>query len=207
VQQPSPTANLCNRGLQPGKYILFVSTIEPRKGHRMLLAAWRRLKRESVIQDYGFKLALVGRPGWLVDDLLADLAVEQETGSLVVLSDIDDGELAAIYRDCAFCVFPSEYEGFGLPVVEAFQYGKAVVASTGGAVPEVVGGLMPCLDPKDVDAWTSTIRQWITQPDVLQAYEEVLRTSYRPMSWEEAATRVFETVRTDIIGEEEDLGA
>jgi glycosyltransferase involved in cell wall biosynthesis len=207
VQQPSPTADVRNRGLQPGKYILFVSTIEPRKGHRVLLEAWRRLKHESIVRDYGFKLALVGRPGWLVEDLLADLAVEQETGSLVVLSDIDDGELAAIYRDSAFCVFPSEYEGFGLPVVEAFQYGKAVIASTGGAVPEVAGGLMPCLDPKDVDAWTTAIRQWITQPAVRLTYEETLRTHYRPVSWEDAATRIFETVRNGISCEAEDLRA
>jgi glycosyltransferase involved in cell wall biosynthesis len=207
VQQPNPTVDVRNRGLQPGNYILFVSTIEPRKGHRVLLEAWRRLKREGVVQDYGFKLALVGRPGWLVEDLLADLAVEQETGALVVLSDIDDGELAAIYRDSAFCVFPSEYEGFGLPVVEAFQYGKAVIASTGGAVPEVVGGLMPCLDPKDVDAWTTTIRQWITQPAVRQTYETTLRTHYRPISWEEAATRIFEKVRNGVSCEAEDLSA
>lgn len=198
VSMPSPTADVHKRGLHPGKYLLFVSTIEPRKGHRVLLEAWRRLIREGVVQHHDFKLALVGRPGWLVDDLLADLAVEQATGSLVVLSDVSDGELGVLYRDAAFCVFPSEYEGYGLSVVEAYQFGKAVIVSTGGALPEVAGGLMPCLDPKDVDAWTAAIRQWITQPDMRRTYEEALRTRYRPLSWEAAAAHIFETIHTEI---------
>jgi len=201
VRQPNETADTRQLGLEPGRYVLFVSTIEPRKGHRMLLAAWRRLKARGVLQEHGFKLALVGRPGWLVDDLLADLAAEQASGSLVALSNIDDAMLGALYRDAAFCVFPSEYEGYGLPVVEAFQYGKAVIASTGGAVPEIVGGLMPCLDPRNIDAWADAMGLWISEPAVRQSFEEALRTRHRPLTWDEASAGFFDTLQRDMSGE------
>jgi glycosyltransferase involved in cell wall biosynthesis len=206
VRQVGPASDVRTCGLEPGKYVLFVSTIEPRKGHRMLLQAWRTLKQKGVTQAHGFQLALVGRPGWLVDDLMADLAAEQDAGSLQVLSDVDDGLLGALYRDCAFCVFPSEYEGYGLPVVEAFQYGKAVIASTGGAVPELVGDLMPCLDATDTDAWTETIGLWISRPDIRLLHEGKLRAHYRPMTWQEASARVFDTLQTKML-EEPDISS
>ncbi len=198
VRRPSESADVRRLGVEPGKYVLFVSTIEPRKGHRMLLAAWRLLKQRRIVQEHGYKLALVGRPGWLVDDLLAELNAEQASGSLVVLSNVDDGMLGALYRDASFCVFPSEYEGYGLPVVEAFQYGKAVIASTGGSVPEIVGGLMPCLDPRDTLAWADAIGRWISEPGERQSFEEAVRARHRPLTWDEASAGFFRTLQREL---------
>ena len=76
----------------------------------------------------------------------------------------EDSGIAALYRGAAFCLYPSRYEGYGLPVVEAFSYGKAVLASTGGALPEVVDGFSPCLDPLDAEAWRRMLRTWIEDP-------------------------------------------
>jgi len=70
-------------------------------------------------------------------------------GQIVIIEDADDQILSALYEGAAFCVYPSQYEGYGLPICEAFARGKAAIASTGGALPEVVGGLSPCLDPND----------------------------------------------------------
>lgn len=148
--------------LRPGRYTLFVSTIEPRKGHAMLLRVWRRLLGSGLPQREDFRLVFVGRPGWMVEDVLADLAGGVER--VHHLQGIDDAALTRLYADAAFVVYPSHYEGFGLPVIEAFARGKPVLAATGGALPETVGAAYPCLDPGDETAWEAALAAWIVGP-------------------------------------------
>jgi glycosyltransferase involved in cell wall biosynthesis len=182
------------KGLEPSRFILFVSTIEPRKGHAMLIEVWRRLMAAGVPQRHRFKLVFVGRRGWLVDQLMRqidELAVE---GSLFHFESVDDRELAAIYDGAAFCVYPSLYEGFGLPIVEGFSHAKAVIASTGGALPETVGELSPCLDPNDEEAWFVEVRRWIEDPAARAPYERKIRECKSRLNWEQAAAQFFEAV-------------
>jgi glycosyltransferase involved in cell wall biosynthesis len=179
-------------GLQPGLYALFVSTLEPRKGHRLLFSVWKRLLAEGVPQARGFKLVFVGRRGWLVDDLLAEFAADPCVGdSLLILSGITDAALATLYRGAAFCVYPSLYEGYGLPIVEAFRYGKAVLSSRGGALPEIVGDLSPCLDPLDEQAWYETLKCWIIDPAARAGYEDAIRERFRHPTWPQASEAFF----------------
>jgi glycosyltransferase involved in cell wall biosynthesis len=112
----------------------------------------------------------------------------------VVVHDIDDDVLAALYEAAAFCLYPSEYEGYGLPVVEALAHGKGVIASTGGAIPELVQEFSPCLDPKNEDAWYRTIKEWIVDPDARRPFEQAIRMRFRHPTWAEAAARFFAIV-------------
>ncbi len=187
-------------GLEPSRFILFVSTIEPRKGHAMLVKLWRRLLAAGVPQKHRFKLVFVGRRGWKVDALKRQIDDPASFGgSLVHLEGIGDGDLAALYAAAAFCVYPSIYEGFGLPVVEAFSYGKAVIASTGGGLPETVGDFSPCLDPHDEEAWFTALKCWIEDPAARAPYEATIRDSFSWPNWDAAAAQFFEAV--------DDLGA
>jgi glycosyltransferase involved in cell wall biosynthesis len=182
-------------GLEPEHYALLVSTIEPRKGHRLIYQAWLRLLEAGIPQRARFKLVFAGRIGWLVDDLVADLRGDPRlAGSLEILTDVDDDEVATLYRHAAFCLYPSRYEGYGLPVIEAFFDGKAVLASTGGAVPEVVGDLSPCLDPDDAAAWLDMLRLWIEQPGARATYVERIRASFHRPTWEQSAEAFFALV-------------
>ena len=186
-------------GLVPGRYAIFVSTIEPRKGHRLLFSVWKRLLADGVPQAAGFKLALVGRRGWLVDDLMAEMESHPSYGSsLVVLSGITDSGLATLYRNAAFGLYPSLYEGYGLPVVELFGYGKAVLTSGGGALKEVVGEFSPCLDPRDEDAWLEALRVWIEDPAARQPFETAIRERFSHPSWGEAAEGFFHIVADEL---------
>jgi glycosyltransferase involved in cell wall biosynthesis len=179
-------------GLAAGRFILFVSTIEPRKGHAMLLRVWRRLLEANVPQRQNFKLVFVGRRGWQVDSIIDEINDSDAFGgTLIHFTDVSDDDLATLYHAAAFCVYPSLYEGFGLPIVEAFALGKAVIASTGGALPETVGDLSPCLDPCDEDAWFATLRTWIEHPDVRGAYETKIRTTFSWPNWNEAAAQII----------------
>jgi glycosyltransferase involved in cell wall biosynthesis len=187
--------------LQEKKYILFVSTIEPRKGHDMLLSVWKRIVQTPWFQQSGFKMVFVGRKGWLVDELYARFASEPCVGkSLLIFSDVDDRALFSLYENAAFCVYPSIYEGFGLPVVEGFRHGKAVISSNGGALPEVVAGLSPCLDPRDEDAWFRLLSSWIENPEERLKYETAIRLHFRPRSWTEASEEFFNVMTQNLPG-------
>jgi glycosyltransferase involved in cell wall biosynthesis len=183
-------------GLERGRYALLVSTIEPRKGHRLIYDAWIKLLEAGIPQRSRFKLVFAGRRGWMVDDLMRDLRCDPRiAGTIEIFTDADDATVAALYRDAAFCLYPSRYEGYGLPVVEAFRHGKAVLASTGGAVPEVVNGFSPCLDPTDVDAWRQMLATWIEDPASRAVYEMRIRTAFRHPGWDESAQAFFRLVR------------
>ena len=182
-------------GLEPDRYALLVSTIEPRKGHRMIYEAWLELLDAGVPQRARFKLVFAGRIGWLVEDLVAKLRGDPRLeGTLEILTDSDDDEVAALYRHAAFCLYPSQYEGYGLPVIEAFFHGKAVLASTGGAVPEVVGDFSPCLDPDDAAAWRDMLRLWIERPEARATYVEQIRSSFHSPTWDRSAEAFFALV-------------
>lgn len=179
----------------PGRYAMFVSTIEPRKNHNLLFKVWKRLLAEGIPQANDFQLVFVGRQGWLMKDALAEMKADPcFNDSLLMMSDVDDRTLDALYANAAFCVYPSFYEGFGLPIIEAFSYGKAVLSSTGGALPEVVGSFSPCMDPTDEDLWTDTFRKWIEDPSARAPYEDAIRNRFKPRSWDESGQDLFETL-------------
>ncbi|MEZ5786300.1 MAG: glycosyltransferase family 1 protein [Xanthobacteraceae bacterium] len=182
--------------LERDHFILYVSTIEPRKGHDLLLRVWGRLLADGIPQRHGFKLVFVGRRGWQADAVLRELddAAAFE-GTLMHLAGIGDDDLAALYRGAAFCVYPSLYEGLGLPVIEAFLHKKPVIASSGGALPETVGALSPCLDPTDEAAWYETLKQWIGDPRIRLAYETKIAAGFSPLTWEQAASDIFASLR------------
>jgi glycosyltransferase involved in cell wall biosynthesis len=194
---PASAAPILPHGLEPQKFALFVSTIEPRKGHRLLYEVWLRLVAAGVPQKTGFKLVFVGRPGWMVGDLVYALDTDTRlAGTLLRLDRVDDATMRALQAGCAFGLYPSRYEGYGLPLVEAFHLGKAVIASTGGSLPEVAQSFSPCLDPQDADAWVSTLRRWIEDPSARAPYEQAIRASFRHPGWSEAAALIFGQIGT-----------
>jgi len=189
---PAAVTAPLRQGLEAGRFALFVSTIEPRKGHRLLVDVWRRLLARGVPQRARFKLVFVGRRGWMVDDLVREIADAAAFDfTLLHLADCDDAELTGLYDAAAFCLYPSAYEGFGLPIIEAFARGKAVIASTGGAVPETVDGLSPCLEVAEPAAWEALLARWIEDPQARAGYERRIRDGFAHDSWPKAAAALL----------------
>ncbi len=174
-------------GLVPGRYALLVGTIEPRKGHAMLLDAWRMVRAAGVTD---FQLVFAGRPGWMVGPVLDALGAG--VPGVLHLPAVGDAGLEALYRGASFCVYPSVYEGFGLPLLEAFARGIPVLASTGGAVPETAAGLAPCLDPTDARAWASAILGWVRHPDRVAAAAAQTRQRFSHPTWPVAAEAILD---------------
>ena len=176
------------------RYIMLVSTIEPRKGHRLAQAVWSKLLEEGIPQRLDVNLVLVGRPGWMVDDLMKTLRASDR---IVIMDNIDDRTLAALYDQADFCIYPSEYEGYGLPVVEALARGRRCWRRTLGSCRSSKRGCLKRLPPHDDQAWYAAIKEWLVSPEVRPTRDADGSTGFRHPTWAEAAAETFAAVYGD----------
>jgi glycosyltransferase involved in cell wall biosynthesis len=127
----------------PAEFIIFVGTLEPRKNVPALLKALRQLHDRG----YGVDLAIVGRKGWLYEEIFATVAALRLSDHVHFLRDVPNDDLARLYNAAQCLTLPSHYEGFGLPPLEAMACGTPVVVSNRSSLPEVVGEAGLLIDP------------------------------------------------------------
>jgi len=172
------------------RYVLFVSTIERRKNHETLYRAYTRLADESEV-DLPL-LVFVGWIGWGVTELMSDLRADPRARRYVrVLSRVSDSDLARLYQNAYFTVYPSLYEGWGLPVAESLAYGKFCLASDAGSIPEVGGDLVEYVDPWDIPRWAQRLSWYFSHPEEVEKRAAAIRSSYRPSGWRETGAAVL----------------
>jgi glycosyltransferase involved in cell wall biosynthesis len=175
-------------------YVLFVSTIEGRKGHALLLRAWSRLLREVAPSDVP-DLIFVGRPGWHANELYSSLArTNYLNGKVHILSSVSDHELAELYTNAAFTVYPSTYEGWGLPVAESLSCGTPVIASDSTSIPEVGGSAVTYFRSGDEVGLFEVVKEWLTEPDALLNARQRVASAPRD-SWADVAALVLRQAR------------
>ena len=180
---PQPMVGGAREIRLPRPYVLFVSTIEIRKNHKLLVRVWRRLLARHGA-DAVPVLIFAGQVGWMVDDLFADLAASGYLGGKIEhRPGLSDKELAEAYRGCLFTIFPSLCEGWGLPIAESLAHGKFCVASNRTSIPEVGGDLIDYFDPSDDEDALAKVERLLFEPGYLAAREARLRTEYRPWTW------------------------
>ena len=158
-------------------YLLYVGTLEPRKNVGLVLDLWRELRRE-----YPIELILVGRRRSDFPEIPPEPGLQ--------LKDLTpDEELPRLYSGAVACLYPSYYEGFGLPVLEAMQCGALMIASSDDSIREVVGDSAGAivLDIRDREAWLKALRAAITQPDEMRAWRERGVTRSAQFSWTRTA--------------------
>ncbi|WP_133149325.1 glycosyltransferase family 4 protein [Caulobacter zeae] len=178
--------------LEGKRYALFVSTIEPRKNHRTLYQAWTRAMDEGRLDPARDRLVFVGRSGWAVGDLIQEMdanPVAQET--IVRLSNISDAELDLLYKHAALGLFPSFYEGYGLPLAEMLGHGKACLSSRSGSLEEVGGDLVEYIDPLDTLGWSDAIVRMFNDKTARTALERRVAKTHKPVTWDAAADLFF----------------
>src|SRR6266446_9624474 len=146
------------QGIEPG-FILAVGTVEPRKNYPRLLAAYRRLKGRHGALPFIINgrpgvpdLVIAGRPGWAYGDTLERIAAEP---GVKYLGHVDEPTLSALYGSASVLAFPSLYEGFGLPLLEAMTRGVPAVVGSTGALPELALGAALSVDAENEDAIAS----------------------------------------------------
>ena len=148
-------------GIPGGMYVLSLCTLEPRKNLPHLIRAFFRLVDQERLPE--LHLVLVGPTGWKAEDLFATLEQRPDLGSRIRLTGfVPDEDLAALYAGARVFAYPSLYEGFGLPVLEAMQCGTPVVTSNTSSLPEVAGDAAVSVSPGDGDALCEALRRVIT---------------------------------------------
>lgn len=171
--------------IQGKPFILCVSAIDIRKNHILLYNLWERM-----IATYGEKtpnLICIGSKGWNIDHFLGLLDKNEKLKKYFhVLNGINDASLEWLYRNCLFTVYPSLYEGWGLPVAESLNYGKVCVAAKAGSVPEIAPDYTDLLDPLDFASWYNTVTSYAFIPHLLEARQKAI-AHYKPVSWESSA--------------------
>jgi alpha-1,3-rhamnosyl/mannosyltransferase len=184
---PQRDATLAQYQLRAG-YYLCVGTLQPRKNVGRLLDAYLAL---PPVLRAARQLVIVGAPGWSSDDVVARVKAARQNGENVVWLDrlTDDGQLRHLYAGAGALVFPSLYEGFGLPLVEAFAIGLPVASSNATSLPEVARGAALEFDPLSVPEMTAALTA-IVRDDALRARCIAAgRRRALELTWEEAARR------------------
>ncbi|HUP27426.1 MAG TPA: glycosyltransferase family 1 protein, partial [Chloroflexia bacterium] len=144
-------------------YCIHVGTLQPRKNLGLLIEVWDILRHNM---DSPPQLLLAGRRGWLYESLLESIRAK-ELGDLIKFADyVEREDLPALYSGATAMTFPSLYECFGLPPLEAMSCGTPVLASNTSSLPEVVGDAGILLDPRDAEAWAETLRGVIANPEL-----------------------------------------
>lgn len=173
-------------------FLLCVGTIEIRKNHALLYYVYKRAQEKGIKLP---QLIVVGRPGWLASDVRHLLKKDQSLADKVtVIESASDRELAWLYANCLFSVYPSMYEGWGLPVAESLQYGKYVVASSASSIPEIAGDLLEYFSPYSVDGCLESITKFLDKKTLLQGEERIQKT-YITTSWYDTAQQVQDALK------------
>jgi glycosyltransferase involved in cell wall biosynthesis len=173
-------------------FFLFVGTLQPRKNLHNLVAAFGRVRRET---DLPHELVVAGEKGWLTRDVV-ELAGEHGVADRVrQLGAVPHADMAALYNCAEALVYPSWYEGFGLPPLEAMACGTPVIASRAASLPEVVGDAGILVDPSDVpglaDAMCRIVRDKALREDLIR--RGLARAEM--YSWEKCARETFTVYR------------
>ena len=187
----TPLASRYGMGYQPNiptfrpydlnhPFILFVSTIGPRKNLIGLIEAFEALKRTQKIKH---DLVLIGQKGWLYEPIFERIARSPYRDSIHHLDYLPDDVVAEFYRRADIFVYPSHYEGFGLPVLEAMTLGTPVVCSNNSSLPEVAGDAAVMIDAEDEMAIADAILKVIgdrvfRQELIAKGYEQALKFSW-----------------------------
>lgn len=168
----------------PSKYFLSLATYEPRKNLKNLTAAFIEFKKRSACDDIA--LVLIGGTGWLESGISMDRET-LKTNKILPLGFVDDEFLSDIYSGALAFVYPSLYEGFGLPVLEAMACGQAIITSDVSSLPEVAGDAAVYVDPRSIDSIVNAMKRLLDDDDLRSKLKEKSLQHVSRFSWEKTA--------------------
>jgi glycosyltransferase involved in cell wall biosynthesis len=165
-------------------FILFVGTIEPRKNLAALIEAFARLKQDYSRQEW---LVIAGGRGWLDEEVFQRVEELDLTRSVRFLGYVSTDELAVLYSSCRAFVYPSLYEGFGLPVLEAMACGAPVITSNASSLPEVAGDSALTLDPESPESMADAMNSVLGDRSLRSELRHKGMERSRLFSWHKTA--------------------
>lgn len=176
----------------PQWFILFVGTIEPRKNLSRLISAYGQLRRQTGLPH---ALVIAGKPGWLYQDIYDRVTLEGLSDYVYFPGFIADDDLPAVYTLADLMAFPSLYEGFGLPPLEAMACGTPVVSSNNSSLPEALGAAALLVDAEDVDALADAMARVLGHANLRVRLADLGRAQAARFTWQNAAQKLLEAYR------------
>jgi glycosyltransferase involved in cell wall biosynthesis len=173
-----------------GEYILSVGAIQPRKNLGRLVAAYARLRRAKPEGKLP-KLVLAGKCAWLYDETLRAIKELQVTDSVILTGYVPEGDLPALYSGALCLIYPSYFEGFGLPPLEAMKCGTPVIAGNRTSLPEVVGDAGILVDPFDVDAIAAAVERVVSDSNLRATLSVKGLARAKLFDWRETARQTL----------------
>ncbi len=177
-------------GLKPQRFVLCVSTLEPRKNLDTLMDAWQALP-QAVRREY--RLVIAGSRGWHCESIERRLDKLCADGEAVRPGYVPQADLPALLAGCAVFAYPSAYEGFGLPVLEAMACGAPAVISEDTALAEIAAETVRLVPPRSADALATTIRELLEDEPQRQRLGQAAAAYARRFTWRRAALAHLET--------------
>ena len=180
----------------PYKFILYLGTIEPRKNLGALLSAFEAYQRSAVGDEMTrYELVLAGRPGWEYAELFRAIDRSPVRDRIHMIGFVDDADKPALYNLASLFVYPSFYEGFGFPPLEAFASGVPVIASHSASLPEVVGAAGVLIDPYRPDEIYQAMRQILGDKSYQARLRERAVADRSRFTWPAAAQAFLDVIR------------
>jgi glycosyltransferase involved in cell wall biosynthesis len=204
MRRINPTPEFAARYQIGRPFILTVGVLEPRKNQAILL----EVLRESRKQGHDLELIIIGRPGWRWVNPLRTEKYRELRPWVRIMADISDSDLVEFYNRAELFMYPSFYEGFGLPILEAMACGGPVISSSASSLPEVAGSAALFADPADAGSFTSQALRILRDPALRQAMVQAGVVHAQRFNWRstaEATLAVYEQVchpSSDDIAEE-----
>ncbi len=180
---------LSSVGLVPQEYMLNVGTIEPRKNLVRLIQAYQQVRRKH--PQLVPKLVHAGITGWMYEDVLTQVHALDLEDDVIFLGRVESELLPALYNGAQLFVYPSIYEGFGLPVLEAMACGAPVITSNTSSLPEVAGNAAILIDPYDVTQIAEAMEQMLSDGDQRAALRQQGFARSAQFTWEATARKTL----------------
>ncbi len=167
-------------------YLLSVGTLQPRKNFQMLIQAFA-----PIAAQYPHNLYIAGGKGWLYEEMMTEITRQGLYGRVRFIGFVDDKDLPALYSAATLFLFPSLYEGFGLPLLEAMACGVPVISSDASSLPEVVGDAAIQCSPNEVSSWTMAIDMLLNDKKSFATLRKKGFLRARKFSWTESARQLL----------------
>jgi glycosyltransferase involved in cell wall biosynthesis len=183
-------------GLADAPYLLSVGTVQPRKNYQMLIQAFA-----GVAANWPHTLAIAGGKGWLYEEMLAEIERQRLNGRVRFIGFVDDADLPALYTGADLFLFPSLYEGFGLPLLEAMACGVPVLTSNASCLPEVVVNrergveTAVLLSPHAPQPWSQAMQQLLADEPARARLRQAGQQQAARFTWQQAAHRLIQLYR------------
>ena len=180
----------------PYKFILYLGTIEPRKNLGALLSAFEALHRAAALDELAkYELVLAGRPGWKYQELFRAIERSPMRDKIRLIGFVDDADKPALYNLASVFVYPSLYEGFGFPPLEALASGTPVIASHSASLPEIVGEAGVLIDPYRPDEILQALRAVLGDKGYQATLRERAAAKRRYFTWYQSGQSFLDLLR------------